>query len=1607
MHLERLEPRVLLSAAPVAVDDAWEVPQDQPTLLDTLLANDSPGDGRLLVIDGFTQPDRGTVLDGGDGALIYLPRAGFLGEDAFTYTIADEHGRQSTATVQLTVLPLPGDMRDSGLTAAEEPIVVAPGFSAADVSEHATPSEILDALGGAIPTNAAGLPLLHSLPSATVAVFLDFDGWDWVEAYDVDGAPGVFNAEEQATVVSAWRDVATTFAMFDVDVTTEQPDFATTPTNYGAIGNNVSGGYSYLTFPSTTPKAFNASGNARSRTTGISHEIGHNFGLRHQSDYDLLGIKTREYSKGDDDLHVPLMGVDYAGRLPQFTLGHPSGGPDQLQDDVAKIATKIAARAPGSDGYRADDFGSTIALATPLAVDGSTASAAGIIGRLNDVDTFSFASDGGPLLVSARPDYPSAADLKLEVYDALGTLLAAEDSPQNGQDLLLELPPGTYYAEVSSHGDYSDLGVYTIETRPLGAGWNTQDIGEVATTGYAALDDATGVFTIGGSGSDIYGSSDDFRYVYQTLDGDGQITARVTSLTDTSSWAKAGVMIRESLDDDAKNVLVAVTTENGVTAQRRATTGGSTSSTVDSGHTAPYWVRLTRSGDRLTAERSANGSSWQTVNTFTVSMAEEALIGLAVTARKKREFNVATFDSVSLSGGVGVVDLPGDLPAPAGLTLALGDGTGVHVDWNEVPGAEQYVIERSEDNVNFTPVGTTATGATGDPTEFEDLGLFGSMRYFYRVRAVDASGASAASASATIVNRPNATADAAVTSWQTDTIVLNWTDVSGDTGYRIERSTDGVNFTQVATVGTNVPTWNNTRLSTATVYHYRITPLSPQGDGPSTVVTGSTRLPALNGLAFTSVASDAVALQWNPIAGVSDYRIRRSSDGEDYTVVETVSGVTSYVDHDVNPVEEYYYRVSGVNEHSESEGTATVFTATPWDEALPFPWNSQDIGNVGGDGAVSLSGNTFTQIAAGSDIWGGSDAFRFTYRALEGDGQITARVTNLEDTSGWAKAGLMIRDSLDANAKNIMVRLSPDHGVGVQWRSLTGASSLDADDVDAEAPQWLRLSRAGNDFTAEYSSDGIVWESFGSRTITIGSSAYIGLALCSHDNDELNTTTFERVEVQAAGNSSPTAVDDHAAIDTNGRAIVAVLTNDGDVDGDPLTIVEFTQAARGTVTDPGDGTLVYTPVDWFVGTDTFGYTITDGQEGFNTGTVTIVVGNPPVFDRPIDTFLEEASPTQNNAAATSLNVDGEDNNGEVQALLRFEDLFGGEPGQVPAGATIHRATLTLDVFNDGHSFGVYRMLRGWEDTDTWSSLGGGIATDGVEAAAVAELTTGGVDTGTLVLDVTMSVQAWAADPSANLGWVLSSTGSDGVDFDSAEGNTPPRLAIDYVGQPLPDPAAVVGRYVFYNHSSFDGEDPATGPADDAAIATDKTPLLPGQTATLINYTSYSRGLNGIMIDVAEMPGTPTAADFRFRVGNDTQPDAWDAGPQPTAVAVRPGEGVAGSDRVTITFGSRAVAKQWLQVTMLATPETGLEADDVFYFGNAIAEGGDSATAAHVSTTDLLLARNNSRTFLNPATIDFLYDYDRDQRVDATDVLLARNNQTNFLTALRLIDLSGG
>ncbi len=365
--------------------------------------------------------------------------------------------------------------------------------------------------------------------------------------------------------------------------------------------------------------------------------------------------------------------------------------------------------------------------------------------------------------------------------------------------------------------------------------WQNRDIGSVGLAGSSTY--SSGIYSVTGSGSDIWSTVDSFQCAYQAMSGNGQVVARVTSLQNTHSYAKAGVMLRESLTANSPHVLLDVLPDGRVELLSRSAAGGSTVSLAPGVTQArPAWLRLVRSGTTVTAAVSADGATWRTVGSVTMGTA--AYVGLAVTSHNTGTRNTATFDNVSVSA-----------------------------------------------------------------------------------------------------------------------------------------------------------------LSTST-------------------------------------------------------------------------------------------------------GT------------LPSPWASQDIGTVGLTGSASYSSGLFTVTGAGADIYGTADSFRYVHQPLNGDGQIVARVTGLQNTNSHAKAGVMLRSGLTAGAPHVILDMEPGGNIEFMTRSASGGSTTWLAGSTQAPPAWLRLARVGSTVTASVSADGTTWRVVGTTTVSMGASAYVGLAVTSHNTTVRNTATFDNVTVR-------------------------------------------------------------------------------------------------------------------------------------------------------------------------------------------------------------------------------------------------------------------------------------------------------------------------------------------------------------------------------------------------------------------------------------------------------------------------------------------------------------
>ena len=312
-------------------------------------------------------------------------------------------------------------------------------------------------------------------------------------------------------------------------------------------------------------------------------------------------------------------------------------------------------------------------------------------------------------------------------------------------------------------------------------------------------------------------------------------------------------------------------------------------------------------------------------------------------------------------------------------------------------------------------------------------------------------------------------------------------------------------------------------------------------------------------------------------------------------------------------------------------------------------------------------------------------------------------------------------------------------------------------------------------------------------------------------NDGSLTSAATAVTLAISGvNDAPVAVADSGSTTQGVSVLLNVLANDTDVDGNPLTITGVGSAANGSV-QIENGQVRYSPNSGYAGSDAFSYSIADGQGGTAVGNVSVnVTAAAPAtaatsvtfrqgtagYTGAVDTMLREHYPSDNYSNAFVVSPEGEDTK-HTQGLLQFGNLFGTGPGQIPVGATIVSATLTLMTTQPSTDAGTINpMLVSWSNSSTWNSLGSGVQI-GTEASSSNVVAIGAVTVGVHSYDVSGSVQAWvsagttaSAENAANHGWLFNLTGTDFWNFTSSEGDVKPVLSITYVPAGSPAPATL-------------------------------------------------------------------------------------------------------------------------------------------------------------------------------------------------------------------------
>ena len=486
---------------------------------------------------------------------------------------------------------------------------------------------------------------------------------------------------------------------------------------------------------------------------------------------------------------------------------------------------------------------------------------------------------------------------------------------------------------------------------------------------------------------------------------------------------------------------------------------------------------------------------------------------------------------------------------PTGVGAAPGDGV-ITLSWDVAPGAFAYNVKRSLTSGGPYTVIASNTAAMA----LTDIGVANLVTYYYVVSAVNGDGESNPSAEVSATPRGVAAplAPTGLTTTASDAQVsLSWTASSGATSYNVKLST--VSHGSYATV-TNVTTTSSviTGLVDGTPYYFVVSAHNSGGDSPDSSETNATPFAFVSGLS-AAVVNSQVQLNWNAHAGATGYNVKRSSvSGGPYTPITNNLAGTTLTDTTVNTCQNYYYVVTAIIGGVESAPSSEVSATVPG--ILPSQFTSMDIGSVGLAGSALYCSGQFTVSGSGTDIWGTSDAFQFVYVLvpITTNCDVRARVLSQQNTSGNAKAAVMIRESLAANSRHALVDVEPTAGIEFLWRTNTGSQCLVSSVSGQTAHNWVRLTRTNNTFRAYWSPDGNTWNQIGTPTnITMATSAYVGLAVTAHNNSALSTSVFDNLSISSLAANTAPVLNPISDVTTNvgGIAVRTAVATDPDLPG--------------------------------------------------------------------------------------------------------------------------------------------------------------------------------------------------------------------------------------------------------------------------------------------------------------------------------------------------------------------------------------------------------------------------------------------------------------------------
>lgn len=457
----------------------------------------------------------------------------------------------------------------------------------------------------------------------------------------------------------------------------------------------------------------------------------------------------------------------------------------------------------------------------------------------------------------------------------------------------------------------------------------------------------------------------------------------------------------------------------------------------------------------------------------TVASSDTSALGETINASVSAGTYYLIVASEGNAGDLGQYNITGSVIAsadyvarPTGLT-ATASGGEVDLSWIDHADNETgFTIERSSNGgSSYTSIGTASANAT---TYTDSTATIGTS-YKYRIKAT---GSAEDSAYSTVVS-VNLLADTptglTATSTSNIQIDLEWNDVEGETGYRIDRSINGTTWTQLTEPEADEESFSDTGLTANTKYYYRIVAVTGIGNSAASTTAFATTKPPQPTLLVGTPTTAAIALSWKDVAGETGYRIDRSLDNSSWSqLATTAANVVKYTNTGLSSTTTYYYRVKAVGPGGDSVASDTLTKATmptaPSDvyvyaaspTSLKLSW--ADLLGESGYRVEKLAGTTWSQI--GSDLAankvattitglteGTSYSFRVT--AINGSGTSTPSATAKGTTLPVAPASLVATATTArsvtltwtnvATEAGYRIERSPNGSTGWKWIGTTAA----------------------------------------------------------------------------------------------------------------------------------------------------------------------------------------------------------------------------------------------------------------------------------------------------------------------------------------------------------------------------------------------------------------------------------------------------------------------------------------------------------------------------------------------------------------------------------------